>query len=275
VRPAIGYHLCSAGAPDRFREDSMLTRRKFAVGDTLIRENDLGETAFIVHEGQVEIRKDVGGTMVHLATVGPGDTIGEMSMIEDTPRSATAVAITPVVADEVHHDDFYQALQTDREIALLLLKSLFERLREANATILQLRSGGAIPVEPVSEAKPPILLIEGLTPEAEQVLPSTPFRVEQYPFRIGRCSHNPLVHNDLEIEDKMPWQISRHHLAFVLEQGRAAVVDRGSTLGTSVDDRRLGGPKGEPGPIFLEGESLITLGKSDSPFRFQVIVQDA
>lgn len=253
----------------------MLTRRKFAVGDTLIRENDLGETAFIVHEGQVEIRKDVGGTMVHLATVGPGDTIGEMSMIEDTPRSATAVAITPVVADEVHHDDFYQALQTDREIALLLLKSLFERLREANATILQLRSGGAIPVEPVSEAKPPILLIEGLTPEAEQVLPSTPFRVEQYPFRIGRCSHNPLVHNDLEIEDKMPWQISRHHLAFVLEQGRAAVVDRGSTLGTSVDARRLGGPKGEPGPIFLEGESLITLGKSDSPFRFQVIVQDA
>jgi CRP-like cAMP-binding protein len=164
VRPAIGYHLCSAGAPDRFREDSMLTRRKFAVGDTLIRENDLGETAFIVHEGQVEIRKDVGGTMVHLATVGPGDTIGEMSMIEDTPRSATAVAITPVVADEVHHDDFYQALQTDREIALLLLKSLFERLREANATILQLRSGGAIPVEPVSEAKAPVLLIEGLTP---------------------------------------------------------------------------------------------------------------
>jgi CRP-like cAMP-binding protein len=252
----------------------MLTRRKFEAGDTIIRENDLGESAFIVHEGTVEIVKQVDGSDVHLATLGPGDTIGEMSMIEDTPRSATAVAKTEVVADEVHHDDFYQALQTDRDVAMLLLKSLFERLREANATILQLRSGGAAPEAPQPQAKPPVLQIEGLTPEAEQALPETPLRVDTFPFRIGRHSHNPLVHNDLEIEDKLPWQVSRHHLAFVLDHGRVAVVDRGSTLGSSVDDRRLGGSKGEPGPIFLSGETRLTLGKSSSPFRFQVIVQD-
>ena len=183
----------------------MLTRRKFKVGDKIIRENDLGESAFIVHEGTVEIQKDVGGKMVHLATLGPGDTIGEMSMIEDRPRSATAIAVTPVVADEIHHDDFYAALQSDREVAMLLLKSLFERLREANAVILQLRSGGAVPAEPPAEVRRPVLLIEGLTPEAERALPSAPFRVEGFPFRIGRTSHNPLVHNDLEIEDKIPW----------------------------------------------------------------------
>jgi CRP-like cAMP-binding protein len=253
----------------------MLTRRKFQPGDEIIRENDLGETAFIVHEGIVEIRKDVDGRQVHLATLGPGDTIGEMSMIDDTLRSATAVAQTPVVADEVHHDDFYEALQTDRDVAMLLLKALFERLREANATILQLRFGGAEPAESSAPARRPVLLIEGLTPEAERALPETPFRVEEFPFRVGRNSHNPLVHNDLEIEDKTPWQVSRHHLAFVLDHGRVAVVDRGSTLGSGIDDRRLGGPKGEPGPIFLEGESLITLGREKSPYRFQVIVQDA
>ena len=252
----------------------MLTRRIFEAGDTIIRENDLGESAFIVHEGTVEIQKDVGGVMVHLASLGPGDTIGEMSMIDDTPRSATAVAKTKVVADEVHHDDFYEALQSDRDVAMLLLKSLFERLREANSTILQLRSGGAASAEPVAPAKRLVVQIEGLTPEAENALGSTPLRVEEFPFRIGRTSHNPLVHNDLEIEDKTPWQVSRHHLAFVMEQGRVAVVDRGSTLGASVDGRRLGGPKGEPGPIFLEGESRITLGRENSPFRFQVIVQD-
>ena len=253
----------------------MLTRRKFAAGETMFRESDLGESAFIVHEGTVEIVKNHGGQDVYLATLGPGDTIGEMSMIDDTPRSATAIAKTGVVADEIHHDDFYQALQTDREVALLLLKSLFERLREANATILQLRSGGASPAESVAPAKPPVLLIEGLTPDAERALPATPFRVESFPFRIGRHSHNPLVHNDLEIEDKTPWQVSRHHLAFVLDHGRVAVMDRGSTLGSSIDERRLGGPKGEPGPIFLEGESRVTLGRENSPFRFQVIVQDA
>ncbi len=250
----------------------MLTRRKFKAGDTIIHENDLGESAFIVHEGTVEIQKEVAGESVHLANLGPGDTIGEMSMIDDTPRSATAVATTAVVADEIHHDDFYEALQTNRDVAMLLLKSLFERLREANATILQLRSGSAAPVEPAASATPPVLVIEGLTPEAEEALSSTPLRVEEFPFRIGRTSHNPLVRNDLEIEDKMPWQVSRHHLAFVLDHGRVAVVDRGSTLGASVDGRRLGGAKGEPGPIVLTGETRITLGKEKSPFRFQVIV---
>ena len=263
-----------AAAGRRRGEFEMLKRRRFKAGETIIRENDLGETAFIIHEGRVEITKSVGGKQVHLATLGPGDTVGEMSMIEDTLRSATGTVVEDVVANEIHHDDFYQALQTDREIAMLLLKSLFERLREANATILQLRSGGAPPEPSAAPEKPPVVLIEGLTPDAEQVLPESPLRIDRFPFRIGRHSHNPLVHNDLEIEDKMPWQISRHHLAFVLDQGRVAVVDRGSTLGSSVDGTRLGGRKGEPGPIFLEGESQITLGKDKSPFRFQVFVKE-
>ena len=81
------------------------------------------------------------------------------------------------------------------------------------------------------------------------------------------------MHNDLEIEDQTPWQVSRHHLAFVLEHGRVGVVDRGSTLGSNVDGKLLGGRKGEAGPIFIEGETHLTLGKEKSPFRFQVIVQ--
>ena len=251
----------------------MLTRRKFKAGETILRENDLGESAFIIHEGRVGITKNVDRQQVQLATLGPGDTIGEMSMIDDAPRSATAVALDDVVVDEVHHDDFYEAIQTDREVGMHLLRALFERLREANAVILQLRSGGAAPAAPAPTTKPPVLLIEGLTPEAEQALPSTPFTVDRFPFRIGRTSSNPLVHNDLEIEDQMPWQISRHHVAFVLEHGRVAIVDRGSTLGSALDGARLGGRKGEPGPIFLEGESQLTLGQDKSPFRFQVIVQ--
>lgn len=253
----------------------MLDRRKFKAGDTILKEGDLGETAFIIHQGTVEITKDVGGRRVQLATVGPGETLGEMSMIDDTPRSATAVALEDVECDEIHHDDFYEALQSDPETALLLLKSLFERLRVANNTVLQLRAAGVLPSEPpaAAPARPPVVLIEGLTPEAERALPTCPFRIERFPFRIGRQSHNPLVHNDLEIEDETPWQVSRHHLAFVLDNGRVGLVDRGSTLGSDVDGRRLGGRKGEPGPIFVEGETRLTLGQEKSPFRFQVIVQ--
>jgi hypothetical protein len=254
----------------------MLKRRSFKAGETILREGDIGETAFIIHEGRVEITKDIGGRQVPLAEVGPGDTLGEMSMIDDMPRSATAVALDDVVCDEIHHDDFYQAIQTDPQTSLLILKSLFERLREANNAVLQHRLEGVVAAPPAAAAepaKPPVVLIEGLTPEAEEALPSCPFHIEHFPFRIGRRSHNPLVHNDLEIEDKAPWQVSRHHLAFVLKDGRVGLIDRGSTLGSEVDGKQLGGSKGEAGPIFVEGEAQLTLGQAKSPFRFQVIVQ--
>ena len=109
---------------------------------------------------------------------------------------------------------------------------------------------------------------------AREALSDGPCRIDRFPFRIVRLSHNPLVHNDLTIEDDTPWQISRHHLAFVLLDGRVAVADRGSTLGSSVDGRRLGGERGEPGPLTFSGDrGSLVLGNEKSPFRFDVTIQ--
>jgi CRP-like cAMP-binding protein len=258
----------------------MLERRRFAAGETIMRENDLGETAYIIETGQVDINKEVGGRLVHLARLGPGATIGEMSMIDDLPRSASAVAVEATELREIHQDGFYEALQTDPELTLLLLKALFERLREANATILQLRmqeamaAGGRAASPDEGRVVAAVVLLEGLTPEAEGALPASPFRIDRFPFRIGRLSHNPLVHNDLTIEDQLPWQISRHHLAFVVHEGQIGVVDRGSTLGSELDGQRLGGRRGVPGPLLLRGsESTLVLGKAKSPFRFKVSIR--
>ena len=65
----------------------------------------------------------------------------------------------------------------------------------------------------------------------------------------------------------------RHHLAFVFQDGRVGVVDRGSTLGFELDGKRLGGPGGSPGPLFLEGaESTLLLGSKESPYRYRVTI---
>jgi CRP-like cAMP-binding protein len=259
----------------------MLERRRFKAGEVIIRENDLGETAFIIEKGRVEITKQMGGKQVHLATLGVGETIGEMSMIDDQPRSATATAVELTEVREIHHDGFYEALQTDPEVTLLVLKALFERLREANVTILQLRAegataGGAEAAARAGGEASPVVLLEGLTREAEAALPASPFRIDKLPVRIGRKSHNPLVYNDLTLEDEMPWQISRHHVAIVTESGRVGVIDRGSTLGCTVDGLRLGGRGGSPGPIFFEGpEGTLRLGSEKSPYEFRVSIQAA
>jgi CRP-like cAMP-binding protein len=259
----------------------MLTRRRFAKGETILRENDLGEVAYIIEKGRVEITKRVGDRDLHLTTVGPGETLGEMSIVDDKPRSATAIALEPTEVTEVHQDEFYEALQTDPQLAITLLKSLFERLREADARLLRVRAeleGVVVPAAPPSpplsapRRAQPVVHLRALTAEAEMALPEgAEVRIDRFPFRIGRASHNPLVHNELELQDEIPWQISRHHLAFVLEDGRVGIVDRGSHLGSRFGDSRLGGHQVEPGPIFLEpGTTQLVLGSVDSQYQFEV-----
>src|SRR5262247_298454 len=117
----------------------MITPSPYEAGEVIIQENDFGETAYVIAQGQVEVSKKLGGQNVHLAYLGAGETFGEMSMIDEKPRSATVTAVTETVVSEIQRDDFFDTFQTDPNVALTLLKVLFERLREANAMILRLQ----------------------------------------------------------------------------------------------------------------------------------------
>jgi hypothetical protein len=71
----------------------------------------------------------------------------------------------------------------------------------------------------------------------------------------------------------LPPQLSRHHVAIINYAGNIGVADRGSYLGALVDNRRLGGLDGNPGPLFFAGsEGLLVLGEDTSPFRFKVVL---
>ena len=256
----------------------MITLSRYEAGEVIVQENDFGETAYVIGEGQVEVSKELDGRKVHLAYLGAGETFGEMSMIDEKPRSATVTAVTGTVVSEIRREDFFNSFQTDPKVALALLKVLFERLREADAMILQLQKDdpqhGLVPKGPLAVVPPrgqPTITLEGVTPRAAAALPVTPFQITQFPFRVGRQSTDPLVYNDLMLPDSVPLQISRHHLAFIAHEGRVGVVDRGSTLGSWVDGQQLGGPSGLSGPVFFTGsEGLLVLGDRDSPFRYRV-----
>src|SRR5262245_8334836 len=259
----------------------MITVRRYQAGEGIVRENDFGETAYIIREGRVEVSKELDGRNVHLAYLGVGETFGEMSVIDEKPRSATVTAVTETVVSEIQRDDFFNSFQTDPKVALTLLKVLFERLREADAMILQLQKvdpqQGLVSKEPLAVTPPRAKLtitLEGTTPRAAAALPATPFQITQFPFRVGRQSPDPLVYNDLMLPDSVPLQISRHHLAFVVDGGRIGVVDRGSSLGSWVDGQQLGGPSRVSGPVFFTGsEGSLVLGNRDSPFKYRVSLQ--
>ena len=256
----------------------MITLTRYKAGEVIIQENDFGETAYIIAQGQVEVSKQLDGQNVHLAYLAVGECFGEMSMIDEKPRSATVTAVTETVVSELRRDDFFNSFQTQPQVALTLLKVLFERLREADAMILQLQKTdpqhAPVPNEPLAVVPPRgqlTITLEGVTPRAAAALPVTPYQITQFPFRIGRQSPDPLVYNDLMLPDSVPLQISRHHLSFIAHEGRVGVVDRGSTLGSWVDGQQVGGRSGLSGPVFFTGsEGLLVLGTRDSAFRYRV-----
>ena len=74
--------------------DILLDRKTCRPGDTIFREGDSANQAFIVQEGEVAIVKSMDGKVKVLGTIGPGGIFGEMGLVDDRPRMATARAKT-------------------------------------------------------------------------------------------------------------------------------------------------------------------------------------
>jgi hypothetical protein len=254
----------------------MVNTWRFGPNDLIIRENDPGESAYIIESGQVAVTKESNGRKLHIATLGKGATFGEMSMVDDLPRSASVTALEETIVREFHRDDLFEAMKENPEIFGKFLKSIFERLREANRNLAKMDPDAKNPArlanlkDPGSKAE--VFTIEGLTPKAAGAISPDPFVIKSFPFKIGRKSSDPFLYNNLEIEDQDPPQIARHHVSIVLQNGRIGVLDRGSELGANVGGTRIGGKNG-PGPVFFEGkEGDLILGADDSPYRYRIRV---
>lgn len=103
-----------------------------AAGEYVFREGELGTEMFILQEGQVEILKLVGGAEEQLAVLEKGDFFGEMSLLEDLPRTATARAITDCKVIRINGSTFDQMLRTKPEIAVRIMRKLSRRLRQTD-----------------------------------------------------------------------------------------------------------------------------------------------
>lgn len=257
----------------------MANQRQYTSGEIIIRENDIGETAFVIEQGRVRVSKKRGGRTVFLAELGPGGTIGEMSMIDEKPRSATVTALEDTILREVHRNDFSEALQRESDAAIRLLRVIFERLREADARIAELASflqPEDDPLASTTESSDQGLyaLLEPQTREAEDLLCEEAVLIKHFPFRIGRPSSDPLVHNDLSLACKKPYQISRHHVSIIRSEGKIGVMDRGSARGSAVDGKLLGGESGSREPVFFQPVGgVLRLGDERSEIKFHVGIQ--
>lgn len=97
----------------------------FSAGQVIFQQGEIGDTLYIVAEGQVEIR--VEGQLIE--TLGAGDILGEMALIEDRPRSAGAIAATDCLLVPVTRQHFLTLIQRTPLFAIQVMRVLANRLR--------------------------------------------------------------------------------------------------------------------------------------------------
>src|SRR5881296_1711202 len=112
-----------------------MQRLQFTPGATLFSEGDASDRAYLIRAGRVEIVKRASAGAVRLAVLGEGDIVGEMGLLDERPRSATARAVEPVVAEAISQSEFTRILVHEPEEAIELLRALFERLRTMNQLV--------------------------------------------------------------------------------------------------------------------------------------------
>lgn len=105
--------------------------QSFSQGQIIFREGDPGDQLYIVAEGQVDIMTD--GQL--LETVNPGGILGEMALIDDKPRSATAVARTDCVLTPIGRRHFLTLVERTPLFALQVMRVMAERLRRTNSRL--------------------------------------------------------------------------------------------------------------------------------------------
>jgi CRP/FNR family transcriptional regulator, cyclic AMP receptor protein len=102
--------------------------RYFAKGETIFREGEQGDEFFVVVRGQVEIKS--GNRWFE--TVGQNGIFGEMALIDDSPRSATVVALTDVTVAPIQEQQFLFMVKHTPFFALRVMRVLANRLRRQN-----------------------------------------------------------------------------------------------------------------------------------------------
>lgn len=239
-------------------------------GKPIFREGDVGSEMYIIETGTVDIVRAAKGPDP-LAQLGPGDFFGEMSILEDQPRFASAMARTNVRLLRIDRAAFGEVLAQNVEIAIRIMRKLTARLRRAEH-----RASEAHGALDDFKEKLTSRSAEAAPTPAPAAAPNLRFRLrhagsgQEFPleggaeFLVGRpdpvTGINPEVNlGPLDVSRSL----SRRHAKLLIEGGRCLLrEDVGTTNGTFVNGERV--RTGEP--VALKPGDKIRFGAVEVDF---------
>ena len=116
--------------------------RSFAKDETIVRQGNPGVGLFVIVSGKVKVEKTSGqGKRIELATHGPGEVIGEMSVLDGANRTADVIAVEPTTCLVLSSWDFKSFMDAHPEVALEILPIVVRRFRETNEALTGMKVG--------------------------------------------------------------------------------------------------------------------------------------
>jgi len=102
--------------------------KQYEPGEVIISEYEPGDSFYLIQSGKVQLVKCVNGNSKNLDILKPGEFFGEMAILDNSPRSATCMAIGHVKCLEFNKENFELLITGNPQIALVLLKLFCKRI---------------------------------------------------------------------------------------------------------------------------------------------------
>ncbi len=115
-------------------ELEMWESRSFAKDEIIFKEGDPPGTVYIIDKGRVEISCKQDGSKIALAEKETGEVFGEMALVDNKPRSATAIALEDTTCFMVDEEAFSRALNELHPLIYSIFESMAVSIREMNET---------------------------------------------------------------------------------------------------------------------------------------------
>lgn len=254
----------------------------FAVGEVIYDQGEVGQGMFLILSGTVEVSVATPEGQRALARFGAGDFLGDMALISNQSRAATARALTAVTAEWIDDRSFEERLleQPERRAAYLAL--LMQRIRITDSllrlewhrqeSVVQAMRAAYLEALPATASGRSDWLDLRLVSAPGTPPPLLDVIIPQVPFSIGRLSFplapDALPTRRLSLPDKEPCQICPDHCDIVRTAEGLVVRDLVSRMGTNVNGVQIGKDFPMTEAALRPGANTLTLGGPESHYRF-------
>jgi len=216
---------------------------RFAAGERVFDEGDVGATMYIVQTGRVRLFRSVEEQEQDLGVMEKGDFFGEMSILEGLPRTVSAAAVEDAELIEINSMTFDKMIKSNIEIAIRMLRKLSIRLRAAERKLGESLPSAAAPPAPqrakASTGNTAAGLSSGARLEAEDG--GGPFPLHGSEVLIGRYDPVTELKPDVDLTDiDLKRSVSRRHARLLqTDDGWVLIEEVGALNGTFVNGTKL------------------------------------